>query len=316
MTSNTQPLCLNCGRPIKDSDTCECGYPFEDIVCPKCGKDNAYTNRFCISCGLKLWRWDVNDFRYKKDLFENHTFRKPFPENLKHTSLYRRYEKGIRMDYLKNIDEMSMGELHGSDLKADESISEILSRWKIVSPHYCINCFNVIEADEYSCTRCGFGLDDLKRVDAIKNNYILPIFDRMDLKMTYKYGDRYISSLAPAIGESQLEYRERLKVEFEANILIQDKINNKVKIIKNQESPHYISNHSSSCTNSKSQVQGDWDALGITMDQWEDLMRQNLKNKKEIRCYKCLIKHVPNAIKSKAVSINTVKTADIRLKKI
>ena len=37
--------------------------------------------------------------------------------------------------------------------KIDEYLCEIGSRWKVVSPHYCINCINIIKSDEYSCTK-------------------------------------------------------------------------------------------------------------------------------------------------------------------
>ena len=119
--------------------------------------------------------------------------------------------------------DFTLGHLNGLESaksKIDEYLCEIGSRWKVVSPNYCINCINIIKPDEYSCTKCGsIFFADKKRVDYLQteNKYAEPKFDNVNLKWTPKFSNGYLGSLAPAIGESQFEYRERLKWEFAEN---------------------------------------------------------------------------------------------------
>ncbi|WP_405294706.1 hypothetical protein [Methanobrevibacter sp.] len=210
---NPEPYCLNCGRLVEiGQKKCECGYEFSDINCPKCNSKNSYTNRFCTTCGKKLWTSNVYNYKYPKRLFEKHLLKEVLPYSLRYTSLYQR----PKLDF-------TLGRLDG--LKSAKSIIneylyEIGSRWKVVSPNYCINCINIITPYERSCTKCGSILFvDKKIVDRIqnKNKYVEPKFDIVGLKWTPKFSNYYLGSLAPEIGESQFEYRERLKWEFAEN---------------------------------------------------------------------------------------------------
>lgn len=220
MNDNPEPYCINCGRPVeKDKTKCECGYEFADIKCPKCNAKNAYANRFCTSCGKKLWTSDVNHYKYPKRLFEHHFLNETLPYELRNTSLYKRAQKGIGKNPLEGIVHNSIEDFQSEILKADNNLNEVCSRWKVVSPDYCINCLSIIKKDEYSCPNCGFGhLGDKKRVELLKSdNYVEPVFDDVELKWISKRNGLYLGSLAPAVGESQLEYRERLKWEFAEN---------------------------------------------------------------------------------------------------
>jgi predicted nucleic acid-binding Zn ribbon protein len=210
---NPEPYCLNCGRLVEnDQKKCECGYEFSDINCPECNSKNSYTNRFCITCGKKLWTSNVFDYKYPKRLFEKHLLKEVLPYSLRNTSLYQRTKLDFTLGHLNGLE--------SAKSKIDEYLCEIGSRWKVVSPNYCINCFNIIKPDECSCTKCDSILfADKKRVDCLqtKNKYVEPKFDNAGLKWTQKFSNYYLGSLAPAIGESQFEYRERLKWEFAEN---------------------------------------------------------------------------------------------------
>ena len=201
-----------------------------DIKCPECETKNKYINRFCTSCGEKLWRSDVYDYRYDKSHFEHRLFSKNLPQKLRNISVFERnksqlkpapgdtgYEKGGGIKNLLSL-----------DLKLKKSLSEINSRWKIVSPHYCINCLGIIKPHGYSCPKCGFDFtEDKKRAEYLqntKNNYAEPVFDMVNLKFAFNFSDHYLGSLAPSIGESQLEYRERLKWEFAENTIVKNNI--------------------------------------------------------------------------------------------
>lgn len=210
---NPEPYCLNCGRPVKKGQAkCECGYEFRDINCPECNSKNSYTNRFCITCGKKLWTSNVYDYKYPKRLFEKHLFKEVLPYSLRNTSLYQRTKMDFTLLYIDGLE--------SAKSKIDECLCEIGSRWKVVSPNYCINCINIIKPDECSCIKCGsISFADKKRVECLQteNRYVEPKFDNVGLKWTVKFSNGYLGSLAPAIGESQFEYRERLKWEFAEN---------------------------------------------------------------------------------------------------
>lgn len=221
---NPEPYCLNCGRKVEKGQVrCECGYELSEVNCPECNTGNSYTNRFCISCGKKLWTSDVYDYKYPQRLFEEHLLNEALPYALRNTSLYRRPQKGIGKHPLSDISNHalnSLEEIKSSDSKIDDNLYEIRSRWKIVSPNYCINCLGIIKPDDYYCPKCGRTFKgDKKRVESLKseNNYVKPLFSNADLKWTSKSGCNYLGSLAPAVGESQFEYRERLKWEFAEN---------------------------------------------------------------------------------------------------
>lgn len=217
---NPQPYCLNCGRPVEKGQTnCECGYEFADINCPDCNSRNAYANRFCTTCGKKLWTSNVYDYKYPKRLFEKHLIKEMLPYSLRNTSLYQRPKMDFKNFNLLYIIVHFKG-LENAKTKMDEYLSEIGSRWKVVSPHYCINCISIIDSNECSCGKCGLSLfADKKRVDCLQteNKYCEHKFDNEGLKWTPKFSNDYFDSLAPAIGESQFEYRERLKWEFAEN---------------------------------------------------------------------------------------------------
>jgi predicted nucleic acid-binding Zn ribbon protein len=223
MTSKPEVSCLNCGRPVKKGQIrCDCGYEFRDIKCPECGTRNEYANRFCVSCGEKLWRFDVYNYIYDESHFEVHLFSKKLPHKLRNISVSKRYESSLKPTPGKARYTGSLQSLQSSALMVDNALSEIRSRWKVVSPNYCINCLATIMQDAYSCPKCGYAfMGDNRRVEQLRsaNSYVRPAFDLPDSKFTYIFKNNHLQSLAPSIGESQFEYRERLKWEFaEANI--------------------------------------------------------------------------------------------------
>lgn len=215
LLDNPEAYCLNCGRTVKKGQlTCECGYQFSDIACPDCGTRNAYANRFCISCGKRLWTSDVYHYTYPERLFEEHLFNEKLPFALKNTSMEKRVQKGIG----RNLNKYLSSNL-AQDLKSvDGNLSEICSRWKVASPNFCINCLGIIKPGQFSCPNCRTQFDE-RRVEALKtrNSYVKPLFEDIELKWTAKNSRGYLGSLAPAIGESLFEYRERLKWEFAEN---------------------------------------------------------------------------------------------------
>lgn len=216
ITEDTNPTCLNCGRPVKKNQKkCECGYEFIEINCPDCNSKNEYTNKFCTKCGNKLWRSNISYFKYSQRLFEQHLLNESLPYSLRNTSLYKRPKNNIGKNPVLI---QALSGLEIEMLKVNENLIEIGSRWKIISPNYCINCHNIINPSEYSCPKCNNKFADKIKVDFIKNNnYIKPRFEDVDLKWTSKNSENYLSSLSPASGESQFEYRERLKWEFAEN---------------------------------------------------------------------------------------------------
>lgn len=211
LTESTNPYCLNCGRPVKKGQCeCECGYKFEDIHCPECNSINEYAYTFCISCGSKLWTHDITFYHYfvQKDFEYKNT-----PNGL----LYHKelHKSKISKTSLKNL---KLETLEYDILKLEEHLCEIGSRWKIIAPDYCIMCMNFIDQTEYSCEKLDYAFADKKRVDFIKTaKYIKPRFDDDKLKLTSINSRNYLSSLSPAFGESQMEYRERLRWQFEQN---------------------------------------------------------------------------------------------------
>ena len=219
MTEKPEASCLNCGRPVNKGQTrCICGYQFSDIRCPECGTINEYTNRFCISCGEKLWRSDVYDYRYGESYFEYHLiFKEALPRKLRNISLFERNYAFLKPINLIASYSNDLQSLRAFDLKADDALSEICSRWKVVSPKYCINCLGIINPNAWACPKCGYDFTNgKKRVEQLRseNSYSEPAFDFPNLKFTYISHDNHLGSLAPSIGESQFEYRERLKWEF------------------------------------------------------------------------------------------------------
>ena len=175
-----------------------------------------------------------------------------FPHALRNISLYKRYKKWHGVPQLNFPDDIMMlgrtsegpdmlelfgpyrhsdatvEQLKSYDMLMDRNLEEIASRWKIVSPDYCINCLGITKPDDSYCIKCGFGLlGDKKRVELVqteKDNYTDPPFGIEDMKWTSKFSDDYIDSLAPSIGESQFEYRERLKWAFAENIDYKNRI--------------------------------------------------------------------------------------------
>ena len=225
--------CLNCGRPVKEGqENCECGYEFADITCPECNEKNAYTNRFCMYCGEKLWQYKAYYYIYSRRIFGHHLINWVLPDELKNTAVYKRYKNGMGKDplnYIKNT--MSISDYESEISKAESNIKEIRSRWKVVSPYCCIDCLNIIDPDEYTCPHCGYScLEDKKRVECLKseNKYVEPLFEYTKTRWTSKGTKQYLKSLAPAIGESQFEYRERLKWEFSENLVIIDCLKSRI----------------------------------------------------------------------------------------
>ncbi|MDO5832884.1 MAG: zinc ribbon domain-containing protein [Methanobrevibacter sp.] len=221
---NPEPYCLNCGRPVEVGQAkCECGYEFADVKCPECGEINEYTNRFCTDCGIRIW----NSLA-------------AFPQNPPKGCILG--DKLILdSDFLKRelvktphqIDgEINAGVLRSHNLRHDKLIDEICSRWWIVSPINCISCNGVMDAFENVCPQCNIvhHVSDDKNVlelKSIKDNYVKPerdVNELSKLKWTYvlsedDLGD-YFLSLAPMIGESQGEYRQRLFREYGENCVI------------------------------------------------------------------------------------------------
>lgn len=243
-----KPYCLNCGRPIEAiKEKCECGYEFANIKCPECETENAYFNRFCPSCGEKLWRFNVYDHIYDKRLFKVYILTSEVPYDLRNISVYRldrshraKYDSGsIKEGIGRNSEKLKL-----EDSKTDKMLQEICSRWRIASPNYCINCLSILKPSasnpqSYSCPKCGTQFMGMaERVEYLKsekNYYAKPQFEWPDLKWTSKNKECYLDSLAPSIGESQLEYRERLKWEFAENTYRKELIKKEIDIAEMDE---------------------------------------------------------------------------------
>ena len=235
---NPEPYCLNCGRPVKKDQTkCECGYEFRIVDCPKCNAKNAYANRFCTDCGAKLWSASVSEISYAK--IKPAIFKDNFPREMRNTILHSRYRHNLNINFPDDLKKIGNDKetLKSNESMVEYNLGEILSRWKIISPRYCINCFAIMNEDEYCCRNCATNLSDAKRVEEIKNmKYKKPVFDMVQLKWNSKFADNYLDSLAPAMGESQFEYRERLKWEFAENNKLKSKITVEIEgIIKREK---------------------------------------------------------------------------------
>ena len=231
---NPGPHCLNCGRKVeKGQMSCKCGYELGDVNCPECNTKNAYANRVCTVCGKKLWTSDVYNYKYPERLFESHFINEKLPSALRNTSLEKRAKKGIG----KNLYRYFQSDLNEQLRSVDKNLCEICSRWEVVSPNYCINCLGIIKPDEHSCSKCRKQSDE-KRVEELKTtmDYTEPEFTDNELKWIAKIKNgAYRRSLAPAVGESQFEYRERLKWEFAENNMFKTKIKNSIISKRNEE---------------------------------------------------------------------------------
>ena len=101
------------------------------------------------------------DYKYPKRLFEKHLLGEVLPSQLRNTSLYKRRNMDFTLG-LNNGFEWAKSQI-------DKNLCEIGSRWKVVSPNYCINCISIIKPKECSCRKCGSILfADKKRVDFLK----------------------------------------------------------------------------------------------------------------------------------------------------
>lgn len=291
MNDNPEPYCLNCGRSVeKGQAKCECGYGFVDITCPECNTENEYTNRFCTSCGNKLWKSDVYDYKYCTPIFENDLMKKLLPDSLRNTLFYKRSKDNRGTTSADNIDKdinWTIKKLESEDLNTDKHLYEICSRWKIVSPNNCINCLKI---HSKVCSCMTPFLTDEKRIESLKsgkNNYIEPVFDIKALKWTSKNkNESYLRSLAPAIGESQFEYRERLKLEFMENINRKKQINESIahkKLESSNQGKKEFAVVSPSRINSNDPPVEMWDMDGITQDMWERELFEEMERQNEER---------------------------------
>ena len=222
-----EAYCLNCGRPVKEGQTkCQCGYELAEIKCPQCNAYNQYANNFCTSCGTRLRSSDVifpqtkpRGCDYGKN---NETLLDT--EFLKKESLKNPYQIDNKIDTQT---------LRSEYLQTDKIITEISSRWWIVSPFNCKSCRSKIEPLQCDCPKCNVTHHNdnhaarIKELKTIANNYIETkrnIDELSNLKWTYKLSEKdrldYINSLAPLIGESQLKYRQRLFKEYGENCVI------------------------------------------------------------------------------------------------
>ena len=219
--SADEAYCLNCGRSVKANQTvCECGYELADIKCPKCGTAHPYTTSYCTSCGNTLWHPDVV-FSQKITphgcIYENN--------NLVLDSTFLKKE-ALKNPYQIN-DRIYTQTLHSEYLKHNQIIDEICSRWWIVCQINCKSCLNKIDALKDNCPTCNithysdYYNDRVNDLKIIENNYIESerSFNELNnLKWNYKLNETdvadYLNSLSPKIGESQLEYRQRLFREW------------------------------------------------------------------------------------------------------
>ena len=293
MKENPGPTCLNCGRPVeKGQIECECGYEFSDINCPKCNKENPYTNRFCTSCGKKLWTSSISKYKYDEAFFEKHlVFKKRLPYSLQYTSLYRRVEEDIKnpLGYMSSANVNTLQAIKLRIDEIDEHIYEICERWKVVSPNYCIDTLQLMDPNISECEICRFSFGDKKRDKSAQTSdrYTKPVFDMPKFKWASKSKGLYLLSLTPAIGESQLEYRERLKWEFRENKIIIEKLkelkSEKVKAIERAAAAE-ASRQAAKTTHSRKKddsFEGEWELYCMTQDEWERQMREESRIRNE-----------------------------------
>lgn len=218
--------CLNCGRPLSDGEVkCECGYELADIRCPKCSSINHQTNNCCTSCGNHLQSSDV-----------------VFRDNAPKGCVYQDKKLVLDFDFLKSQASKNpyeeKGKVYTKTLKSEYSryeriIDEISARWWITSPFNCKSCKGKIAPFDGACLKCNithYTSSFEKRIRELKtsrNTYIKTqksTDELSQLKWSYKLSESdfndYLNSLAPAIGESQLTYRQRLFNEFWENSAI------------------------------------------------------------------------------------------------
>ena len=127
-------------------------------------------------------------------------------------------------------------------------------------------------------------LSDEKRIEFLKsekNNYTEPEFDNEDLKWTSKCKhDKYLSSLAPAIGESQLDYRERLKWDFKETSYHKTRISLDMLPEKVENQKVYKKDNTYYEPDDDRPLEGDWYTDGIPQDIWErEIIDKVLGNK-------------------------------------
>lgn len=231
--STEEVYCFNCGRPVKEGQTkCECGYEFVDIKCPHCKTYNLYTNNYCTSCESTLRSYNV--------IFPHKSPQGCIRDDNNGLLLDMEFlKKELLKDPYQINDKVYTKVLQNGYLKLDKIINEICSRWWIVSPNYCKSCQSKIEPLEDNCPKCNITHHSdhydnrVKELKTIKNNYTETkrgINELSNLKWTYKLSDTdikdYLNSLAPVIGESQLEYRQRLFKEYGENNVISYLIKN------------------------------------------------------------------------------------------
>ena len=298
--STDKSYCLNCGRPVREGQVkCECGYELADIRCPKCFSVNPYTNNYCTSCGSPIQNTDA-----------------VFPDTLPQGCTYEDNKLVFEFDFIKRqvsknpYDENGMvytQTLQRENSKCERIIDEISARWWITSPFNCIACKAHIDPFKDICSKCNsthYTLPFENRIRELKtsqNNYVEPhsIDELSRLKWSYKLKESnlkdYLNSLAPSIGESQMNYRQRLFKEFWENSAI-------IYIIKNIWAIYFknrcmgclteLKDNQMTCPScgmkkfvsplgeifNDEKVESDripheheWDAEGITYDEWMDM---------------------------------------------
>lgn len=222
--NDCEPYCLNCGRPVAIGQIrCECGYEFADVKCPHCATANEYANNYCTFCGKRFWNCLT-----------------AFPDLL---AIGCKFEDGtvLDTDFIKKElvktphqinGEINAGVLRSNNVLHDMIISEICSRWWIVSPSNCISCKSEIEPLKNVCPQCSIAHYDANdknvcELKSMNDNYVETKRDINALsKLKWNYRlldddlDNYFYSLAPAIGESQYAYRQRLFKEYGENCVI------------------------------------------------------------------------------------------------
>ena len=258
--------CLNCGRPVEENqEKCECGYELAEIKCPKCGRENPYANRFCMSCGERMWTPKMVNFQYDESFFKNNFKDVEFPKEL------------LNLTVRKRKDAISDDEKSYNPDYDEDYLCEIWSRWAIVTPDRCVNC--LIKTD-IKCPCKYLYLRDRKRIDERieelkKDSYIEPQFDNKDLKTTSRdKHSQYLSSLAPAVGESQLDYRERLKWDFKQTVHHKEKV-------RSERYAAEIKAKYSSRPSPEDYESGDWYAEGLPEDVWESQIRERMRENRK-----------------------------------
>ena len=208
----SKAYCLNCARPVREGQVkCECGYEFKNIKCPNCKTYNRYTDTHCITCGIQL-----NDSVFK------------LPSSLPWGCQYKNGEAFLDINILKKESlkdpyavngKVSADMLRFELLKHNKIINEIASRWWIVSPDTCKSCQTKLNPLNVKCEKC-----NITHYTSEYQNKILELKELSTLKWTYRLTDSdviyYLNCLAPAIGESQIQYRQRLYREWMENSFI------------------------------------------------------------------------------------------------